>query len=219
VNFPHTFVKICGITRLRDARIATRAGADALGFVFDKSPRRIAPSAARKIISRVHPSVRKIGVFVDSPLQRILDVISRSGIDGVQLQGDEPQEFIDELRSRDPSLFIAKVLKVENEEAVKALYPYKADAIFLDTKDPKALSETSKAIPTAWLQGLDLPYVLAGGLDPASVRKAVSSLRPWGVDVSRGVESAPGKKDRDLVLAFIRAVREGEVMARHPSVA
>lgn len=207
----HIFVKICGITRLSDARAAIRAGANALGFVFSTSPRRISPSAARRITAHVHPALRKIGVFVDSPPDRVLAVVQNSGIDGVQLQGSEPPEWIAQLKREDPALFVAKVLKVTGPETVKEAEEFSADVIFLDRKDPLRPELPSTAIPPEWIidAGLDR-FVLAGGLDPVNVGPLIREVRPWGVDVSSGVEAAPGQKDPVKIRAFVSAVREAE---------
>lgn len=215
----HTFVKICGISRLGDARTAIRAGADAVGFVFAKSPRRVSPSEARRIISKLHPSARKIGVFVDAPISKVVDVVEKSGIGGIQLQGTETQDYIDELKREVPSTFIAKVVRVTDRGSLAEASRYNVDALFLDTKDPENLTGAKRSIPLEWLGDLSRPVVLAGGLDPESVGEAVRSQRPWGVDVSRGVEESPGKKDHTLVRNFVRAVRRAEVMSRHPSLA
>lgn len=210
----HTFVKICGITRLTDARAAVRAGANALGFVFASSPRRVTPAGARRITEHVHPAVRKFGVFVDSPLGAILRIVEEAVLDGVQLQGAEPPSFLEELRRSNPLLFIAKVIRATSGAALAGARDFSADAIFLDRKDPRRPAVPSRPIPPAWLRGVGIDrVVVAGGLTPENVGPVVKALHPWGVDVSRGVEEAPGRKDPEKVRAFIRAVRSAETGA------
>jgi phosphoribosylanthranilate isomerase len=205
-----TFVKICGITRPEDAHAAVRAGADAVGFVFAPSPRRVAPSAARTIADAIHPSVLKIGVFVDETLDNVLVVIDQAGLDGVQLQGSESGRFVEDLRSRRRSLRIFKVVKSASPKELARAEGLDVDAVFIDpkrTEDPVARVEP---IPLAALSGLPMKLVVAGGLTSTNVGALVSQIRPWGVDVSGGVEVEPGKKDHDKVRAFVRAVREAD---------
>ncbi|MGH2811819.1 MAG: phosphoribosylanthranilate isomerase, partial [Actinomycetota bacterium] len=125
-----TFVKICGITRLDDARAAVRAGANAVGFVFAKSPRRITPAGARRIAERLHPAVRRVGVFVDSPAERILEIVDQVGLDGVQLQGSEPPQMLDEIRRARPNLFLARVVRADRRQTIEGLSDSRADAMF-----------------------------------------------------------------------------------------
>lgn len=209
-----TFVKICGITRLSDAQVAVRAGANAVGFVFAASPRRIAPRAALRIGERLHPAVCKVGVFVDASLDTILDVAEEVGLDGVQLHGSETREFISNLRKARPNLLLFKAISPSGHKPAPAA-DFDVDAVFLDPKDPARPLAPVAQISYAWLR--DLPegrYVVAGGLTPDNVGRLVRELRPWGVDVSSGVEVAPGKKDVSMVREFVHAVRESETEAR-----
>jgi phosphoribosylanthranilate isomerase len=205
-----TFVKICGITRLSDAQNAVRAGANAVGFMFAASPRRIPPSKAGRIGERLHPTVCKVGVFVDSSLDTIFGVVDEAGLDGVQLHGSETPEFVDRLRKARPGLLLFKAISPPRHQAAPAA-DFDVDAVFLDPKDPAQPLVPVAQISRAWIQ--DLPegrYVVAGGLTPANVGELVRDLSPWGVDVSRGVEASPGKKDVSKVREFVRAVRKAE---------
>lgn len=207
-----TFIKICGITRLADARAAVRSGANAVGFVFAQSLRRITPSRAVSITGHLHPSVRKVGVFVDATIDKLLEIVDRVGLDAVQLAGGETPDFVEALRRERPGLFVAKVVRVTDRTSVRAAEAYPGvDAIFFDprsTTDPHA---KSRRIPIAWLEGAGVPrFVVAGGLNPRNVGKVLSALHPWGVDVSSGVEAAPGRKDPEKIRAFVRAVRSAE---------
>lgn len=206
------FIKICGITRLQDARIAIKAGANALGFIFAASPRRLSPRKAAAIAAHVHPSVRKFGVFVDAPMERILEVVRVAGLDGVQLQGAESPEFVRALKRDHPRLFVAKVLRIDGPSQLSEAGRFGADAIFVDGKDPGAPMTPSKPLVDAWLEGAALEHmVLAGGLTPSNVSRLVETIRPWGVDVSSGVEESPGRKDAEKMRAFVKAVRGVEL--------
>jgi phosphoribosylanthranilate isomerase len=231
-----TFVKICGITRLGDAREVVRAGANAIGFVFAPSPRRVTPGRVRAIAARIHPAVRRIGVFVDEDPARVLSVAAEARLDGVQLHGSEPVEVVRAIRAAAPRLFMLKVIRVGGPQPLAMAVQLRAealvDAVMVDTKDPAALAAEPVPISSRGLRladgsdasgasgGPDVSdasggpvdrLVLAGGLTPSNVGALVREMRPWGVDVSSGVESAPGRKDPDKVRAFVRAVREAEV--------
>ena len=130
-----TFVKICGITRLADARSAVRAGANAIGFVFAPSPRRITPGAAARIAEHVHPSVRKFGVFVDDPLLKVAEAASQVGLDAVQLQGSEDAPYIEQLRTLLHDVWVSKVVRVRSREDMGGLSDWAADLMFVDTRD------------------------------------------------------------------------------------
>jgi phosphoribosylanthranilate isomerase len=211
-----TFVKICGITRLSDARVAVRAGANAVGFVFAPSPRRVSAGRARSISSRLHPATRRIGVFVDESPERVLAVADEARLDGVQLHGNEPLEVIREIRTAAPGLFLVKAIRVGGPQPValgaRLLAESLVDAVMLDTKDPADLAGPRLSIEQVpdVAGGTSGHLVLAGGLTPENVAGLVRGIRPWGVDVSSGVESTPGRKDPDKVRAFLRAVREAE---------
>ncbi|MEO7804166.1 MAG: phosphoribosylanthranilate isomerase [Actinomycetota bacterium] len=206
-----TFIKICGITRVGDARAATRAGANAIGFLFAPSVRRISASKARQIGTHVHPTVRKIGVFVDSSLDKVLQVAEEADLDGVQLQGAESASFIAELKGAKPSLFVSKVLRVKSRKGLDDYVNPGADAIMVDRRDPSDTTSAPRPVPLSWLTETSFDnLVVAGGLGPANVGRLIREIRPWGVDVSSGVESAPGKKDPEKIRAFVRAVRGAE---------
>lgn len=218
VCFVATFVKICGITRLSDARNAVRAGANALGFIFAKSPRRISPARARDIARHVHPSVQKVGVFVDASADTIIATADFVGLDGAQLHGSEDAGLFAAIRSRRPNLFLAKAIRAVSKQSLSAAGSFPADAIVFDPKDvadPLEPPAGGATIPFSWLTGKDLARVIvAGGLGPENVGRLVSTVHPWGVDTSGGVESAPGKKDAQKLRAFVGAVRRAEGLQR-----
>jgi phosphoribosylanthranilate isomerase len=206
-----TVVKICGITTVDDARAAVRAGANAVGFVFAPSPRRVSTYRARQIARHVHPSVLKFGVFVDAALEDLAEIVDRVGLDAVQLHGSEPPERIEELRAAHPHLFVVKAIRARTAGGLATVGSWPSDAVLVDTKDPASPTRRSRRIPVTWLAGLTVRrLIVAGGLTPRTVGRLVRAVHPWGVDVSGGVEHSPGRKDHDKVRAFVRAVRRAD---------
>lgn len=202
-------VKICGLTNLEDARVGIDAGAHALGFIFfSGSPRYITPAAAARIISQLPPFVSKVGVFVNEPFESILEIAKTTGIDTIQLHGDETPALCEALtRER---FKVIKAFRIKDQSSLQSLQHFTASAFLLDSYVPGQLGGTGAkfnwdlAIQAA---ALGTPIILAGGLVPENIRDAVAKVAPYGLDVSSGVESAPGKKDHAKVRAFIDATR------------
>jgi len=202
-------VKICGITSRDDAVAAVGAGADALGFIFVKrTPRWIEPEAAGAIIREVGPFVTTVGVFVDRTVEEIEGVAAVSGISLAQLHGSETPEACDRLR-----LPFVKAIRIQGEDDLAAIGRYKgARAFLLDTYAPGVLGGTGRTFPWAIAAraAREARVVLSGGLTPDNIAKAIGQVRPYGVDVSSGVETSPGRKDHQKVKEFIdRAKRAG----------
>ena len=197
-----TRVKICGITSLKDAEYAVRCGADALGFVFAKSPRQIQVRDAKKIIGSLGPWVACVGVFVNEKAKEILRIASECRLSAAQLHGDEGPDTLRSLAS----LRVIKAFRVGGDFDVKVFRKFPADAFLFDAKMEGAAGGTGKRFDWNILKGRlpRGPFIISGGLDPKNVREAVRFFRPYGVDVSSGVESAPGKKDPRLVKEFIQ---------------
>lgn len=155
--------------------------------------------------------MRKFGVFVDSPAWKVADLVEQVGLDAVQLQGSESNGYLEELRRLMPNVWISKVIRVDEPDDLKAAGSWRADLIFVDTRDVDHPSRGSRRIPAEWLTDITVDrLVVAGGLRPETVGELVRAVRPWGVDVSSGVEASPGKKDHDKVSRFIREVRAAE---------
>jgi phosphoribosylanthranilate isomerase len=198
------FIKVCGITRLGDARHAAAHGATALGFVFwQKSPRGVSAEVAAEIIGELPPDVTPVGVFVDEPVEGIRAVVERTGIRAVQLHGDELPAYAGAVGCP-----VFRAVRVD--EADRACAGWPADTTFLvDTVDPMLRGGTGVAVD--WDRAAALArgrrVVLAGGLTPANVAEAIAAVRPFGVDVSSGVEEAPGVKDSDKVARFLANAR------------
>ncbi|HXE97974.1 MAG TPA: phosphoribosylanthranilate isomerase [Dongiaceae bacterium] len=198
-------VKICGITNLDDALMAVEAGADALGFVFfPGSPRCISPDRAAAIIHRLPPFVLTVGLFVNEEVVEVNSVADRCGLDLVQLHGEESPDYCDKIRRR-----IIKAFRVKEPSSLDGMANYQVAACLLDAWSPAAHGGTGTTFNWDIAANAAAAHriVLAGGLTPDNVAAAVATVKPYAVDVSSGVESAPGKKDATLVRAFIGAVR------------
>jgi len=197
-------VKVCGITRLTDALQAVQHGATALGFVFwPRSPRFITPERAREIIGELPSLVTTVGVFVNEPVEGIGDVVARSGITTVQLHGDEPPAYAD-------ALGWPVLRSVDVDEAASACPAWPAQTVFLvDAVDRVRRGGTGATVD--WTRAAAVArrwrVVLAGGLTAENVTDAISTVRPFGVDVSSGVEASPGVKDFDKVARFVANAR------------
>lgn len=196
-------VKICGIQDLETARAAVEAGADALGFVFAASHRRVTPEAAREIIAALPPFVTTVGVFVDVPPVVVQEVAAFCRLDAVQLHGTEPPEYCKELNLR-----VIKAIRVRDAASLNGLDAYPVQAVLLDTYVPGTPGGTGKTFDWRLLAGRELraPLILAGGLTPENVRAAVRTVRPYAVDVSGGVETG-GRKDPAKIRDFIRQAK------------
>lgn len=200
-----TKVKICGITNVEDALQAVAAGADALGFVlYDKSPRFVSPLEAQKIIVELPPFVTTVGLFVNEPVPQIRRIMTAARLDVVQLHGDEPPEkcLIEPLR-------VIKALRVRDAASLQGVDRYQVSALLLDAWSDDAYGGTGKRFDWQLARRLTgkRPLILAGGLTPENVIDAVRLVKPYAVDVSSGVEAAPGKKDHQKVAEFICRVR------------
>jgi phosphoribosylanthranilate isomerase len=198
------FVKICGITRLTDALHAVKAGATALGFVFwPHSPRYVTPERAAEIIGELPSAIVTVGVFVNEPVTGIRDVVGKSRITMVQLHGDEPPAYADGL-----GWPIIRSVSVEDANDTRSAWP--AGTVFLlDAIDPVRRGGSGGQVDWARAAAIarDQRIVLAGGLTPANVAQAIAAVRPYGVDVSSGVEQSPGVKDFDKVARFVANAR------------
>jgi phosphoribosylanthranilate isomerase len=195
-------VKVCGITSLEDAQAAIDAGADALGFVFyPPSPRYVTPEQAVQIIQKLPPFATTVGLFVDVALDTVNDTVARCGLDRVQLHGHETPEFC-----RQVARPVIKAFRIKNAESLVHLPGYRVSAYLLDAYVEGALpggtgaSFSWELAAQAKLYG---PVILAGGLTPENVERAIARIRPYGVDVSSGVERTPGIKDRLKLHEFI----------------
>ncbi|HXV22205.1 MAG TPA: phosphoribosylanthranilate isomerase [Desulfuromonadales bacterium] len=195
-------VKICGITKVDDALHACACGANALGFVFyDRSPRCLTPEAARQIIAELPPFVTAVGLFVNEKPELIRQIADFCSLDVLQLHGDEGPAACDFAPRR-----VVKALRVKEAASLDGHAAYAVSALLLDAWVAGAYGGTGERFnwELAAAVARQRPVILAGGLRAENVAAAVRTVRPYGVDVSSGVEVSPGKKDPEKVAAFIR---------------
>jgi phosphoribosylanthranilate isomerase len=199
-------IKICGITNIEDAVAVALAGADALGFVFHPaSPRYVTPGRAREIIAVLPPAVCTVGVFVNLAAVEVLQIAELCGLDFIQLHGSETREYCRSFpRER---LIKALSFRSEDEFAIMADYPVRA--FLVDAHDPVRFGGTGRTCDwnVAHKAAARHPLVLAGGLGTKNILAALEAVRPLAVDLSSGVESAPGKKDHEKIRSVISAVK------------
>lgn len=224
-----TRVKVCGITSAADAAAAVRAGADAVGVILAPSPRQVSIEQAEEILADVPPFVARVGVFVDASEEYVAEAVERLGLAAAQFHGDESPEHCATAPAPVVKAFRVAAGRINDEESgtnhgqnaqIGAKFdgdyvePYQAlvAAVLLDTYDPHLHGGTGKTL--AWDTITELPgwapFILAGGLTPENVGEAIAAVRPFAVDVSSGVESAPGIKDHDAIERFCAAVRDAD---------
>lgn len=192
------FVKICGLTTEDDALLAVAMGADAVGFIFAPSPRQVSASAVADIVKRLPNDVITVGVFRDEAPERVVETVHRAGLRGAQLHGHETRETTWWVGERVP--FVIKAF-VAGDRGVADASGYRASAVLLDAPDP------GSGRVFDWRLADGVPdrtrLIMAGGLNADNVATAIATGHPWGVDVSTGVESSPGRKDPRKLRAFI----------------
>jgi phosphoribosylanthranilate isomerase len=218
------WIKICGNTSLEDALVAAEAGADAVGFVFAPSPRRVTVEQVAAITPHLPAGIERIGVFVNAELEEIVSTVRLCGLTGVQLHWEAAGELPFRLRERlGPEVSVLRVVHFSAESAARhaaqiaehAQNPH-VHAVLVDSRTAAAAGGTGIAFDweaarktlfqNAEAQGR---IVAAGGLNPANVAEAILALRPWGVDAVSGVEAAPGRKDAAKVREFVHRARAG----------
>ncbi len=196
------FIKICGVTSEEDALLAVAMGADAVGFIFAPSPRQVAVGAVAEITRRLPSDVMSFGVFRDALAERVVEVVHQAGLRGAQLHGRESVEACAYVAERVP--YVIKAFRA-GDPGLSEHASYRSYAVLVDGPDPGSGRlfdwRLTEAIPPT------RRLVLAGGLTPDNVAEAIQRVRPWGVDVSSGVEERPGRKDPRKVRAFVEAVR------------
>ncbi len=203
-----TRIKICGITNLEDALAAVESGADALGFVFAESPRRISPENAARIIRSLPPFLTCVGIFVDESVETVRKIARECQLNVLQFHGNESPDYC-----RKFMIKIIKAFRVGDEHSLKSMHHYQVDAYLLDTYRQGTPGGTGQSFN--WDLALRAkefgpPVILAGGLTPANVVEAIGKVNPYGIDVSTGIEAEPGKKDHRMMKEFIKVVRSSE---------
>lgn len=222
------WMKICATTSLDDAILAADAGADALGFVFATSPRRITAGQVAEITPDLPPDVQRIGVFNTQDYDEITFVLQTAGLNGVQLHGELDFQLSKKLRDEFPDIFLIQTLhwdvnsypaKAQQRlrDELRAVFRHGADgiidALLLDSRTASLPGGTGRTFDWERAHQVlsdesgELPIIAAGGLHPGNVAEAIHALRPWGIDVASGVEQQPGRKDPFRLQAFASAAR------------
>jgi phosphoribosylanthranilate isomerase len=199
------WIKICGITRLQDAVSAARFGADAVGFIFADSPREVTPEQAREIARAMPAGPERVGVFVNRPLDEVEEIVDYCGLDLIQLHGDEDPAYCSMLGGR-----AIKALRVTGNTDLVKVDKYSCRAVLLDGFENTGHGAEGNGFDWRMVGVIDAgrPIIVAGGLTHENVGKAITTARPFGVDVSSGVETAPGIKDPVLIYRFIEKARK-----------
>lgn len=211
-------VKICGMTRAADAACAAQAGVDALGFIFvAKSPRNIAPDAAREIIAQLPPFVDTVGVFVNETMRRVQEIAQTCGLNTIQLHGAESPQYCRELASALPCCRLLKAFRIGTHSLAADIAPYAevVQGYLLDTFQKDGEGGTGLAFDWTLIERLQLrrPFFLAGGLDADNISQALIQVQPYGVDANSGLEDAPGEKNHQKIKTFLAKIRQAERLA------
>lgn len=205
-------VKICGITQPQQGKAIASLGATALGFMcVPTSPRYINIEQIRAIVEQLPEEIDKIGVFANATASEITQTVVNSGLTGAQLHGDESPEFCQQLRQLLPDIEIIKALRIRSFEDIEKAgsYTLKADTLLFDAYHPQQLGGTGITLDWGMLQQFNpsCPWFLAGGLTPENIIEALTQITPNGIDLSSGVERAPGDKDLDKVAKLFENLR------------
>ncbi len=193
-------LKICGLTK-RDQCIAiAQLGVHALGFILVPSSRRyVAPDQLKELIDGLPPFVARVGVFADATVEQVIDIVCYTGLSAIQLHGQESPEYCAQLRAALPNCELIKALRLISPDQLEGLTAYRSvvTALLLDAYHPDQLGGTGHVLPWNLLQDFrpSMPWILAGGLTPENLAQALDLLHPEGIDLSSGVELAPGDKD------------------------
>ena len=208
-------MKVCGLTDPDDARDAVDIGADMIGMIFARSKRKVSVEQAREIVFACRPAIT-VGVFVNSEPDEINEIMDQTGIAMVQLHGDEPPEYLPKINR--PCIKVFRIYDTASVVAISTWFAHldtkRPTSILLDTYDPKDRGGTGRIFNWDLVahanHGGELsklaPIILSGGLNPDNVAEGIEKIGPWGVDVSSGVEFAPGCKDLNLLEKFIDEV-------------
>jgi phosphoribosylanthranilate isomerase len=212
-----TRVKICGVTSLADAKLAVDAGAWAIGMIFtDASPRRVDVGAAAEIGAAMRRRAEIVGVFLNAPLDEVVELAELCSLSALQLHGDEGPTYCAEAGHR-TGCKVIKAARVRDRASVQALRAFRVGVDFhlLDAYAEDAAGGTGRTFPweLAKTRGAGPPLILSGGITPDNVAEAVAELRPFAVDSASGTEASPGVKDPEKVTALIRAVQQASLAA------
>lgn len=212
-----TLIKICGIKRVEDIQYVNKYLPHYIGFVFAESKRRVSAEQVRILKQRLDPTINTVGVFVNEDIEEIVKIADECRLDGIQIHGDETVQYVDTLRGKlqshpaNRNVEIWKAVRVKDESSISLLNSYKVDAFVLDAFVEGAYGGAGKVFD--WkLASLAESYgriFIAGGLSPENVTDAVKTVRPYGVDVSSGVETG-GFKDEDKIKQFVGEIIQAD---------
>ncbi|MFC2994556.1 phosphoribosylanthranilate isomerase [Acinetobacter sichuanensis] len=211
-----TRAKICGITRIQDIQSAVQAGADAIGFVFfEPSPRYVSALQAQPLAQAIPPYVNIVGLFVNASAEEIAQVLKQVPLDIIQFHGDETPEQCQQIAQFNQRRWYKAIQikpDMENSEIIATIWQYQqagASAMLLDAWHPELKGGTGHSFDWSQFPKLDIPLILAGGLNPDNVEDAIHTTQAYAVDVSGGIEAAKGIKDQQLIEKFMQGVQRG----------
>lgn len=206
-----TFIKICGTTNIGDALAAISLGTNALGFIFAPSPRQITPEAAMKICQEVPPYIWRVGVFVNADWPEVKQIADLGFLSHLQFHGQESPAYCAQA-----PLPVIKTIKIKGKEDLKEIAKYDQDLFLFEGFHPEKAGGSGETFPWELVSEIKgkINFILAGGLNPQNVSRAISLLHPWGVDVCSGVEESPGKKDRNKLAQFIKEVKRTDAFTK-----
>lgn len=208
-----TRAKICGITRIQDIQSVVNAGADAIGFVFfPPSPRSVTAEQAQSLIQNVPAYVQTVGLFVNASLDEIADILKQAPVDILQFHGDETPEQCQDISKQVGRRWYKAIQVKPDMDVIAEIQQYQqagASAVLLDAWHPDLKGGTGHSFDWAQFPKLDIPLILAGGLKPDNIEDAIKTTNAYAVDVSGGVESAKGIKDKKLIEQFMQGVQRG----------
>jgi phosphoribosylanthranilate isomerase len=207
-----TKIKICGLSRPCDIEFVNEARPDWCGFIlnFPKSRRNVTPDQARALRAGLDGAITPVGVFVDQPVEEVAALLRDGTISIAQLHGHEDEDYLAALRALAPGKELWKAFKVRTAEDLAAANASTADLVVLDNGQG-----SGQTFDWSCLTGAARPFLLAGGLDPDNIPRAIATVRPYGLDLSSGVET-DGVKDRDKILAAVAAAKTGRQKERTP---
>lgn len=200
-------IKFCGMTNKIDAVAAADLGVDMLGFIFyKKSKRYVEPKVAMDIIGELKPDILKVGVFVDEEPDKVAEIAEECSLDMLQFHGDEDMGYCDKFKE---AYKVIKAFRIKDKKSLAQINDYNTDFYMLDAYSPEAQGGTGKSFDLKIIENYEFlkPIILSGGLTPENVGKVIEKVMPYGVDVSSGIETSPGRKDMELMSKFVEKVR------------
>jgi phosphoribosylanthranilate isomerase len=203
-----TRIKICGMTNKMDAINAAGLGVDMLGFVcYKKSKRYVPPKVIMDIAGELPPYIAKVGVFVDEEKDKVFEIAEECSLDILQLHGHEENSYCELFKGQ---YKIIKAFRIKDKKSLEGINDYNVDYFLLDNYSSDEAGGTGKCFDRKIIEGFEFlkPVILSGGLTPDNVKEAIERIVPYGVDVSSGVESLPGKKEMELMKKFVTNARK-----------